>query len=79
MKKSLSGIALALFVAFALLISPIQSKASDEFIFGLLMVGPANDHGWNQAHFEAGKEIEKHIPGSKMIYIDKVNPADRPG
>lgn len=49
------------------------------FIFGLLLVGPYNDHGWSQAHFEAGKYVEEKIPGSKMIYIDKVNPADRAG
>lgn len=74
------GMALVLVAAFALLLSPMQSKASEgDFVFGLLMVGPANDHGWSQAHLEAGKEIEKHIAGSKMIYIDKVNPADRPG
>ena len=53
--------------------------ASKTFIFGLLMVGPYNDHGWSQAHYEAGRYAEKHIPGAKMIYIDKVNPADRPG
>ncbi len=49
------------------------------FIFGLLMVGPYNDHGWSQAHYEGGKYVEKMIPGAKMIYIDKVNPADRAG
>lgn len=43
------------------------------------MVGPANDHGWSQAHFKAAREIEKTVPGSKMIYVDKVNPANRPG
>jgi simple sugar transport system substrate-binding protein len=43
------------------------------------MVGPYNDHGWSQAHFEGGKYVEKMIPGTKMIYIDKVNPADRAG
>jgi simple sugar transport system substrate-binding protein len=79
MKRTVTGFALALVTALALLLSPLESNASDDFIFGLLMVGPANDHGWSQAHFEAGKEIEKQIPGSKMIYIDKVNPADRPG
>ena len=80
MKKTMIGMALVLVAAFALLLNPMQSKASEgDFVFGLLMVGPANDHGWSQAHFEAGKEIEKHIAGSKMIYIDKVNPADRPG
>lgn len=49
------------------------------FPFGLLLVGPANDHGWSQAHFEAGKAMETVLPGTKMLYIDKVNPADRPG
>ncbi len=50
-----------------------------EYPFGLLMVGPASDHGWSQAHFEAAQAIEKSLPGAKMLYIDKVNPADRPG
>jgi len=79
MRKTVTSMALALIVSLLFLFSPQQGTASDEFIFGLLMVGPSNDHGWSQAHFEAGKEIEKHIPGSRMIYIDKVNPADRPG
>jgi simple sugar transport system substrate-binding protein len=80
MKKQFIGMLVVLIAAVALLLSPVQSNASDaNFTFGLLMVGPANDHGWSQAHLEAGKEIEKAIPGSKMIYIDKVNPADRPG
>ncbi len=47
--------------------------------FGLLMVGPYNDHGWNQAHYEAGQYVEKNFSGAKMVYVDKVNPADRPG
>ncbi|AGF79981.1 putative ABC-type transport system, periplasmic component/surface lipoprotein [Desulfocapsa sulfexigens DSM 10523] len=79
MRKTVTSMALALIMSLLFLFSPQQGTASDEFIFGLLMVGPSNDHGWSQAHFEAGKEIEKHIPGSRMIYIDKVNPADRPG
>ena len=52
---------------------------AEKFIFGLLLVGPFNDHGWSEAHFDGGKYVEKIIPNSKMIYIDKVNPADRPG
>lgn len=49
------------------------------FQFGLLLVGPYNDRGWSQAHFEAGEYVQKKLPGVKMIYIDKVNPADRQG
>lgn len=80
MKRTVSTLAITLIAALAMLLGPTPGKAADNtFTFGLLMVGPANDHGWSQAHFEAGKAIEKNIPGSKMIYIDKVNPADRPG
>jgi simple sugar transport system substrate-binding protein len=53
--------------------------AEEPNIFGLLLVGPYNDHGWSQAHYDGGKYVEKMVPGTKMIYIDKVNPADRPG
>jgi len=48
------------------------------FVFGLLLVGPYNDHGWSQAHYEAGQYVEQKL-GAKMLYVDKVNPADRPG
>jgi len=72
-----------LFFAFLALFSaalPLGATAADPpFTFGLLLVGPYNDHGWSQAHYEGGKYVEKMVPGAKMIYIDKVNPADRPG
>lgn len=56
-----------------------EAEPADEFVFGLLLVGPYNDHGWSQAHYEAGLYVEEHLPGSRMVYIDKVNNADRPG
>lgn len=56
-----------------------QPTAEQPFTFGLLMVGPYNDHGWSEAHYQAGLYVEAKLPGSKMIYIDKVNNADRPG
>jgi simple sugar transport system substrate-binding protein len=72
-----------LFLTFLSLFSAVLSlgvtAANPPFTFGLLLVGPYNDHGWSQAHFEGGKYVEKMVPGTKMIYIDKVNPADRPG
>ncbi len=53
--------------------------AAETFTFGLLLVGPYNDRGYSQAHYEGGRYVEEQIPDAKMIYIDKVNPADRPG
>jgi simple sugar transport system substrate-binding protein len=60
-------------------LSALAAAEKPNMTFGILMVGPYNDHGWSQAHYDAGKYIEKRIPGTRMIYIDKVNPADRPG
>jgi len=47
------------------------------FKFGMILVGPQNDHGWSQAHYEAGQYLEQ-MTGATMIVLDKVNTADRP-
>jgi len=54
------------------------APAAEPLTFGMLLVGPYNDNGWSQAHYEAGKYVEEQL-GAKMLYLDKVNPADRPG
>jgi simple sugar transport system substrate-binding protein len=53
--------------------------AGNNLTIGLLMVGPYNDHGWSQAHYDAMQYVTGKVPGVQMIYLDKVNPADRPG
>ncbi len=55
------------------------AASAQTLTFGLLMVGPKDDHGWSQAHFEAGQYVEKNLPGTKMVYVDQVNPAGHPG
>jgi simple sugar transport system substrate-binding protein len=44
----------------------------DDFTFGMIFVGPHNDHGWTQAHYDAGLYLEQQIPGAKMIYLENV-------
>ena len=44
---------------------------------GMVLVGPINDGGWSQSHYDAMKRVEKDA-GVKFVYVDKVNPADRP-
>jgi simple sugar transport system substrate-binding protein len=56
-----------------------EPPAAEGLKFGMLLVGPFNDHGWSQAHYEAGEYVEEKLAGSEMVYVDKVNPADRPG
>jgi simple sugar transport system substrate-binding protein len=47
--------------------------------FGVILVGPHNDHGWSEAHYIAGQYAEKKIAGAQMIYVDSLNPAAKPG
>jgi len=53
------------------------SASGEGFKFGMILVGPQNDHGWSQAHYEAGQYLEQKT-GATMIVLDKVNTADRP-
>ena len=55
------------------------TAAPTPFIFGVILVGPYNDHGWREAHYTAGQYAEKQVPGAKMIYVDNVNAAAKPG
>lgn len=54
--------------------------APEDFKIGMLLVGPQNDRGWSQAHYEAGQYVLEQLglPESALIVLDKVNTADRP-
>ncbi len=56
------------------------SSAPEDFKFGMILVGPQNDHGWSQAHYEAGQYVVEQLglPEDALIVLDKVNTADRP-
>ena len=65
----------------ALLLSacgPAATEAPKELVFGMILVGPKNDHGWSQAHYEAGQYIEANIEGARMVVFESLNPADAP-
>jgi simple sugar transport system substrate-binding protein len=59
--------------------APPVSGQGQGFVFGVVLVGPYNDHGWSEAHYIAGQYAEQKVPGAKMIYVDNVNPAAKPG
>ena len=56
------------------------SGAPEDFKFGMILVGPQNDRGWSQAHYEAGQYVIEQLGLAEdaMIVLDKVNTADRP-
>ncbi len=45
----------------------VVSKNNEEFVFGVILVGPQNDHGWSEAHFQGATYAQERIPGSRMI------------
>jgi simple sugar transport system substrate-binding protein len=53
--------------------------AGANLTIGLVMVGPYNDRGWSQAHYDGMQYVLSKVPGTKLVYIDKANSADRPG
>jgi simple sugar transport system substrate-binding protein len=50
----------------------------EDLVFGMILVGPKNDHGWSQAHYEGGLYVEENLAGSSMIVFESLNPADKP-
>ncbi|MBZ0306120.1 MAG: BMP family ABC transporter substrate-binding protein, partial [Anaerolineae bacterium] len=61
-----------------LLVTATSVAQDEEFIFGLVMVGPHDDRGWSQAHYEAGLYVEENVPGAKMLWVESINSADNP-
>jgi len=55
-----------------------EEPMEEEFVFGMILVGPKNDRGWSQAHYEGGLYVEENIPGAQMIVFESLNPADKP-
>ena len=72
-------VSLALVVAIVMIaLTVVPAFAQDEFVFGVVLVGPENDRGWSQAHFEAAQYIEQNMPGARMVFFPSLNTADNP-
>lgn len=54
------------------------ADTGDGFVFGLILVGPKDDHGWSEAHYRAGQYVEEQIAGSRMLVMESLNPDAAP-
>ncbi|HVU13363.1 MAG TPA: BMP family ABC transporter substrate-binding protein [Phototrophicaceae bacterium] len=61
----------------ALTVAPALAQDST-FTFGMVLVGPKDDHGWSQANYEAGQYITQNVPNTKMLTFESLNTADNP-
>ncbi|MEN6479080.1 MAG: BMP family ABC transporter substrate-binding protein [Anaerolineales bacterium] len=78
LRHKVCGLIAVLLVA-SLVLTGCGSAESKEFVFGVVLVGAYNDHGWSEAHYTAAQAVVDNVPNTKMIYLDKLNSADRPG
>jgi simple sugar transport system substrate-binding protein len=70
---------IAAFVFTACQPAPVEEVAKEEeFVFGMILVGPKNDHGWSQAHYEGGLYVEENLSNARLIVFESLNPADKP-
>jgi simple sugar transport system substrate-binding protein len=65
--------------------APAEEEAAEEpagevapITFGVILVGPRNDHGWSQAHAEGAQFVMDNVPGSEAIIFESLNSADKP-
>ena len=68
---------LLLLTLLALLALPAAAQ-DEELVFGVVLVGPRNDGGWSQSHYEAGQYVEERMPGATMLAFESLNEADSP-
>ena len=61
---------------FVLLALPVV--AQDDIVFGVVLVGPKNDRGWSQSHFEAGEYVQANSENATMLFFESLNEADTP-
>ncbi len=72
-KKLLAFVIVTAVLALAI----VPAFAQEDLVFGMVLVGPRNDRGWSQAHFEGGEYVEEQL-GAEMIVFESLNPAAAP-
>lgn len=50
----------------------IPDVEAGKFNVAMVLIGPHDDGGWSQAHYEGLLEIEKNVPDSHVAYIELV-------
>jgi simple sugar transport system substrate-binding protein len=60
-------------------VEPTVAATAEPIVLGMLYVGPSNDKGWSQAHYDAAQYVLENMPGTQLIYVDNANTSSRPG
>jgi simple sugar transport system substrate-binding protein len=52
-----------------------EEPPAEPLTVGLILVGPQNDHGWSQAHYEGSQYAMENMPGLNVIVFESLNPS----
>jgi simple sugar transport system substrate-binding protein len=69
---------IVLLCALVLFVSSVALAQDEELVFGMVLVGPQDDNGWSQAHYEGGQYVVENVEGTRMVVFESLNPADAP-
>src|SRR5436190_17694799 len=50
----------------------IPDVEAGKFNVAMVLIGPHDDGGWSQAHYEGLQYLEKNVPNSHVAYIENV-------
>jgi len=50
----------------------IPEAQEGKFNVGMVLIGPHNDGGWSQAHYEGLEEVAQNVPNVHVAYIENV-------
>ncbi len=67
MRKLLILVLVVLIGATAAFAQSAMPAAGGKLTVGLLMVGPYNDHGWSQAHYDGMQYVTAKVPGVDFV------------
>lgn len=54
--------------------TPAATPTPEEFLFGVVLVGPKDDHGWSEAHYVAAEYAKEHVPESDFVVYESLIP-----
>ncbi len=77
-KVMILGLIMGVLVGCGSATKPTVPATDEPFNFGVILVGPHDDHGWSEAHYNGGLYVESKIANSRMIYSANLNPDTRP-
>jgi len=77
MTRKIQNVLLITLLLSLIVVVPVFAQ-DEEFVFGVVLVGPAQDRGWSQSHAEAAAYVQEHLPGARALIFESLNPADAP-